>query len=145
MLFLKHFSPFLPRKATSLPSSSSNEMRGLATNHAIYAQMSARVGSVTDNRLGGWYSYRASKAALNQVTRTFDNYLQTQSGEKAMSVTLHPGTVKTKLSEDFWSNVRKDKLFEPEFAAERLFEVVRNLGIEARGKCWDWQGLEIPP
>ena len=143
MIFLKHFSPFLPRKSISLPSS--DELQNLPSSHATYAHLSARVGSITDNRLGGWYSYRASKAALNQVTKTFDNYLQAMSGDKAMSITLHPGTVKTDLSKDFWANVREEKLFEPSFAAERLHEVIKNLSIQARGKCWDWQGHEVPP
>ena len=62
-----------------------------------------------------------------------------------MSITLHPGTVKTDLSKDFWANVREEKLFEPSFAAKRLYEVVRDLPLQGRGKCWDWQGQEVPP
>lgn len=107
--------------------------------------MSARVGSISDNNLGGWYSYRASKAALNQVTKTLDNYLKTSAGEQAISVALHPGTVKTGLSKEFWSNVKDEKLFSPEFAAEKLIGVVNGLAIKDRGKIWDWKGEEIPP
>ncbi|TKA63838.1 hypothetical protein B0A55_10838, partial [Friedmanniomyces simplex] len=122
MMLLKHFSPFLPRKSTSLPDPNSTQLRGVPQEHATWATMSARVGSITDNRLGGWYSYRASKAAVNQVMRTFDNHLRTSAGEKAVAVSLHPGTVKTGLSEEFWGNVKEEKLFSAEFAAEKLVE-----------------------
>lgn len=107
--------------------------------------MSARVGSITDNRLGGWYSYRASKAALNQATRTFDIHLRAAAGDKAVAIALHPGTVKTGLSKAFWGNVKEEKLFEPEWAAERLVEAVEGLRVEQRGRCWDWKGEEVPP
>lgn len=107
--------------------------------------MSARVGSITDNSAGGWYSYRASKAAVNQLAKSLDIYLQHSVGDKAMCVALHPGTVKTGLSQDFWASTPAEKLFSPSFAAERLCEVVKGLGPEDRGKCWDWEGKEIPP
>jgi NAD(P)-dependent dehydrogenase (short-subunit alcohol dehydrogenase family) len=107
--------------------------------------MSARVGSITDNRLGGWYSYRASKAGVNQLVKTFDNHLRTASGENAMAVALHPGTVKTDLSKDFWGNVKKEKLFEREWVAEQLIDVINRVGVDGRGKCWDWDGKEVPP
>lgn len=107
--------------------------------------MSARVGSISDNSLGGWYSYRASKAGVNQLAKSLDIYLRNSAGEKAVAVSLHPGTVKTGLSEEFWKSTRPEKLFSAEFAAERLCEVVKNVGTEGRGKCWDWEGKEIPP
>ncbi|PPJ53368.1 hypothetical protein CBER1_00957 [Cercospora berteroae] len=139
MLLLKHLSPFLPKKATKLERAD-----GLPKT-AVWANMSARVGSITDNRLGGWYSYRSSKAAVNQLTKSFDNYLQPSAGENAMSISLHPGTVKTNLSKEFWDNVKEDKLFSPEFAAEKLLEVVNSRSLDDRGKCWDWAGKEVPP
>ncbi|KAL8755221.1 MAG: hypothetical protein Q9184_004865 [Pyrenodesmia sp. 2 TL-2023] len=142
LLLVKHLHPFLPRKSTtlaSLPSSSPLPAQ------AVMALMSARVGSISDNSLGGWYTYRASKAAVNQIVKTFDIHLKQSAGEKAIAVGLHPGTVKTGLSKDFWGNVRGEKLFSGEFAAERLSEVVRNVGTEGRGRCWDWGGKEIPP
>jgi NAD(P)-dependent dehydrogenase (short-subunit alcohol dehydrogenase family) len=108
MLMLKHFSPFLPRKSAH-PNENEDEMKGLPSV-ATTAIMSARVGSISDNRLGGWYSYRASKAGVNQLVKTFDNHLRTASGDNAMAVALHPGTVKTDLSKDFWGNVKKEKL-----------------------------------
>jgi NAD(P)-dependent dehydrogenase (short-subunit alcohol dehydrogenase family) len=143
MLMLKHFSPFLPRKSAS-PNENEDEMKGLPSV-ATTAVMSARVGSITDNRLGGWYSYRASKAGVNQLVKTFDNHLRTASGENAMAVALHPGTVKTDLSKDFWGNVKKEKLFEREWVAEQLISVINQVGVEGRGKCWDWDGKEVPP
>lgn len=139
MLLLKHFSPFLPRKATKI-----EELEGLPKT-AVWANMSARVGSITDNKLGGWYSYRASKAAVNQLTKSFDNFLQPSAGNNAMSISLHPGTVKTGLSKEFWNNVKEEKLFSTEFAAEKLMEVINSRQMDDRGKCWDWKGEEVPP
>lgn len=112
--------------------------------------MSARVGSISDNALGGWYSYRASKAAVNQVVKTFDNYLKVSAGDKAMAIGMHPGTVKTGLSKEFWASTKKEKLFEPEWVAERLVDIAcgkgdRGVDIKGRGKCWDWDGKVVPP
>jgi NAD(P)-dependent dehydrogenase (short-subunit alcohol dehydrogenase family) len=139
MLMLKHFAPFLPQK-----SAEANRSKGLQSASKI-AIMSARVGSISDNRLGGWYSYRASKAGVNQIVKTFDIHLRTASGENALCVGLHPGTVKTGLSKEFWGNVKKEKLFDSDWAAERLVDVVKHVGVEGRGKCWDWDGKEVPP
>ncbi|CAN9151242.1 unnamed protein product [Alternaria alternata] len=143
MLMLKHFSSFLPRKSAVIDKEQ-EDMTGLP-DVATMAIMSARVGSIGDNRLGGWYSYRASKAGVNQVVKTFDNHLRTASGDNAMAIALHPGTVKTGLSKDFWSNVKKEKLFERDWVAERLIDVIRQVAPEGRGKCWDWDGKEVPP
>ncbi|EON68770.1 hypothetical protein W97_08028 [Coniosporium apollinis CBS 100218] len=144
LLMLKHFSPFLPKKNASF-AEEDDAMKGLP-KQAIMGLMSARVGSITDNTLGGWYSYRASKAAVNQITKTFDNFLRSTAGDAAMAVALHPGTVKTELSREFWGNVREEKLFEAEWVAERLVERLRRvLGVGERGRCWDWKGEEIPP
>lgn len=139
LLLIKHFSPFLPKRSTSVPDSANLPAA------AVFALMSARVGSVTDNSAGGWYSYRASKAAVNQLAKSLDIYLRQAAGDKAMCVALHPGTVKTGLSQDFWASTPAEKLFSPAFAAERLCEVVKGLGQEGRGRCWDWEGKEIPP
>lgn len=139
MMLLKHFSPFLPRKATTL-----SELDNLPSR-AVWANMSARVGSITDNGLGGWYSYRASKAAVNQVTKTFDNHLKTSASDKAMAISLHPGTVKTDFSREFWGNVKEEKLFSPQFSAEKLMEVINGREVGDRGKFFDWKGEEVPP
>ena len=139
MMLVKYLAPLLPRKAQKLEG-----IEGLPPQ-AVLGLMSARVGSIGDNKLGGWYSYRSSKAAVNQLARSVDIYLRMQSKGNAMCVSLHPGTVKTGLSKEFWHSTPKEKLFSPEFAAESLIEVVNGLGEEDRGKCWDWQGKEIPP
>jgi len=140
MMLLKHFSPFLPSKRMDLTASAT----GLPPQ-AVFAIMSARVGSISENRLGGWYSYRASKAAVNQIVKSLNIYLKISTGGKAIAVGLHPGTVKTDLSRDFWQSTPKEKLFEPKYAAERLVDVVKGLREESGGKCWDWKGEEIPP
>ncbi|EED84696.1 predicted protein [Postia placenta Mad-698-R] len=135
LLLIKHFSPFLPGAQAALTQ---------AAPLAKWVHISARVGSISDNNQGGWYSYRASKAALNQVVRTFDLHLK-QKKLPVVCVGVHPGTVRTDLSRDFWAGVPKEKLFEPEYAAERLVEVVDNLKAGDRGKVWDWAGKEVPP
>lgn len=138
---MKHFSSFLPGKKIPLDSETDIDL----PQQAVYASMSARVGSTTDNSLGGWYSYRASKAGVNSLTKTFDLWIKNTSGEKAMAIALHPGTVKTGLSKEFWGGVPKEKLFTPEFAAENLVKVAKTVGLEGRGRCWDWKGEEILP
>lgn len=133
LLLIKHFACFLPpaRPRYDIPELSK------------WVHVSARVGSISDNRLGGWYSYRASKAALNQVVKTFDLQLKMKKSQ-AICVGVHPGTVKTGLSKEFWKGV-KGKLFEPEEAAENLADVVKNLTEEQRGRIWDWKGEEVKP
>lgn len=93
LMIMKYFSPFLPTN-----SSFTRSERPLAK----WAHVSARVGSIGDNKTGGWYSYRSSKAALNQAMHTFDLYLK-QKKIPAMCVGLHPGTMKTELSKKFWA------------------------------------------
>lgn len=151
LLLIKHFHGLLPAKRTNLSPEEEEEAelyKGLDPSHATWAAMSARVGSISDNSLGGWYSYRASKAALNQVIKTFDNHLKTSAGEKSVALGLHPGTVKTGLSKEFWGGVKKDKLFEPEWVAERLVGLCTagdGIGVGGRGQCWDWDGKVVPP
>ena len=137
LLLIKHFSRFLPPPSRT---NNSNEDAPLAK----WVHVTARVGSVSDNRLGGWYSYRASKAALNQVVRTFDIQLAAKK-VPAICVGVHPGTVKTDLSKAFWGSVEDGKLFEPEYAAQCLADVVGKLTKEQRGRVWDWKGDEVKP
>lgn len=139
LLLTKHFSNLLPRRSTTL-----ERIPNLPAS-AVLALMSARVGSMTDNKLGGWYSYRASKAAVNSIAKSADIYLGQRCGGNAMCLSLHPGTVRTGLSEEFWASTQPGKLFTPEFAAEKLIQVVKDVGLDGRGKCWDWEGKEIPP
>jgi NAD(P)-dependent dehydrogenase (short-subunit alcohol dehydrogenase family) len=126
-LVLKHVLPLLRRD-----------------RRAVFAALSARVGSITDNRLGGWYGYRATKAALNQLIRTAAIEAR-RTNERAIIVGLHPGTVDTPLSRPFQANVPVGQLFEPDRAALQLLDVIEGLGVKDSGKIFDWQGAEIAP
>ncbi|VUC33202.1 unnamed protein product [Clonostachys rosea] len=141
LLLIKHFSEFLPKRATQIREEEDTTL----PRHAVWLSMSARVGSVTDNRLGGWYSYRASKTAVIGLTKTFDNFLQARSGDKAVAVAYHPGTVRTDFSREYWDGVEDGKLFSPEYAAERMADVLSGLELGQRGRCWDWKDDEVPP
>lgn len=107
-----------------------------------FAALSARVGSISDNRLGGWYGYRASKAALNQFIRTAAVELA-RTRPQAVCVTLHPGTVDTGMSRPFQRGVPAEQLFTPVFAAERLLAVLSALTPADSGLCFDWSGERI--
>lgn len=141
LLLAKYFAEFLPRKATDIDF---DKVEGVA-RHATWVNMSARVGSIGDNKLGGWFSYRASKAAVNSVTKSLDIMLKARSGDKALAMAYHPGTVRTGLSREFWGRVPEKQLFSPEYAVERMVDVVNGLDVGQRGRCWDWKGEEIPP
>jgi NAD(P)-dependent dehydrogenase (short-subunit alcohol dehydrogenase family) len=110
---------------------------------AVFASLSARVGSIGDNRLGGWYSYRASKAAQNMFTRG----LAIECGRRAKRViclALHPGTTDTGLSEPFQGRVPEGKLFSPDFAAGKLLECIDGAGPADSGGFFAWDGAPIP-
>jgi len=107
------------------------------------AMLSARVGSISDNRLGGWYSYRASKAALNQLLHTASIELKRLNPQSCV-LSLHPGTTDTELSRPFQANVAEDKLFTPEYAARCLLQQVACHGPEQSGSFWAWDGQPIP-
>lgn len=125
-LVAKHMLPLLPKGGKS-----------------IFAAISARVGSIEDNRLGGWYGYRASKAALNQLMRTLSVELRRQKPE-AICVALHPGTVDTALSQPFQGGVESGKLFTPAYAAEQLLAVLDGLSPSDSGGFFAWDGQRIP-
>ncbi|MCG9916705.1 MAG: SDR family NAD(P)-dependent oxidoreductase [Phenylobacterium sp.] len=122
----KHFLPRLPRDRP-----------------CVFAALSARVGSIGDNHLGGWYGYRASKAALNQLIHTLAIELARQRPQ-AICVALHPGTVDTGLSAPFQAGVSGEALFTPEFAAERLLEVLAGLTAGDSGGFFAWDGQPVP-
>ena len=126
-LVAKHVLPRLPR-----------------TGKAVFAALSARVGSIADNRLGGWYGYRASKAALNQLIRTLSIELARQRPD-AVCVALHPGTVDSDLSRPFQSGVDPDQLFTATSAAEYLLAVIDALDATRSGELVAWDGRTIPP
>ena len=111
---------------------------------SIFAFLSARVGSISDNKLGGWYSYRASKTALNQIIKNFSIEVR-RSNPNAIFIGLQPGTVKSFLSKPFEKNVRPENLFTPEYSATKMLEVIDNLSLEDTGKVYAWDGEEIQP
>lgn len=113
-------------------------------NRSIFAVLSARVGSISDNRLGGWYSYRASKAALNMIIKNLAIEIGRRN-RQAIIVGLHPGTVDSNLSKPFQGNVPDENLFTPDFSAKKLLEVLENLTTESSGKCFAWDGKEVKP
>lgn len=110
----------------------------------IFAALSARVGSISDNQLGGWYAYRSSKAALNMIIKNAAIEIGRRN-KQAVIVGLHPGTVDSVLSEPFQGNVPKNKLFTPEFSVTQLLKVLENLTAEHSGKCFAWDGSEVEP
>lgn len=109
---------------------------------AVFAALSARVGSIGDNRLGGWHSYRASKAALNMILKTLAVELA-RTHPDLICVGLHPGTVDTALSEPFQKGVAPDKLFTPDHSATRLLAVIEGLAQADTGFVFDWKGERI--
>ena len=125
-LVAKHFLPLLAGEGKS-----------------VFAAISARVGSIEDNRLGGWYAYRASKAALNMLIRSLAIELARRN-PAAICVGLHPGTVDTRLSAPFQRNVPDDQIVPPEQSARNLLEVIDGLGSEDSGNLFAWDGERIP-
>ena len=125
-LVLRHFVPLLAR-----------------SGRVEVAFLSARVGSIADNRLGGWYGYRASKAALNQLVRTAAIEVA-RSRPEAVLAALHPGTVDTAMSRPFQANVPAEQLFTPAYSAACLAEVLGNLSPADSGGFFDWKGEVIP-
>jgi NAD(P)-dependent dehydrogenase (short-subunit alcohol dehydrogenase family) len=107
----------------------------------VLAALSARVGSISDNRLGGWHSYRASKAALNQLIRTMA-IEQARRNPEQILLTLHPGTVDSGLSKPFQKGVKT--LFTPEESARHLLAVIDGATPAQSGQLIDWQGAVIP-
>lgn len=125
-LVAKHFLPIMPR-----------------SGRAVFAALSARVGSISDNRMGGWHAYRASKTALNMLIR---NYAieQNRRNPDFIALSLHPGTVDTALSKPFQSGVPDQQLFTAEQSAAYLLDVIDRASPDDSGKAFDWAGKEIP-
>ncbi|MCJ2371153.1 SDR family NAD(P)-dependent oxidoreductase [Pseudomonas sp. RGM 3321] len=124
ILLLKHLLPLLRKQPST------------------FAALSARVGSIGDNRLGGWYSYRASKAALNQLLHTASIELKRLNPASTV-LAIHPGTTDTELSQPFQANVPEGQLFEPAFSADRIIEVIGAHGPAESGTFWAWDDKPI--
>ncbi|MGP5231542.1 SDR family oxidoreductase [Psychrobacter celer] len=131
LLIAKHIKPLLAKSKRS------------ADKPAIFATISARVGSISDNRLGGWYSYRMSKAALNMGMKNLSIEWR-RSLKDVCVVVMQPGTVDTQLSSPFQGNVADEKLFSPAYSAERLLEVLDSMSAAQSGSFVDWAGESIP-
>jgi NAD(P)-dependent dehydrogenase (short-subunit alcohol dehydrogenase family) len=123
-LIMKHFLPLFP-----------------VSGKALFATLSAKVGSIGDNRLGGWHSYRASKAALNQLVRTAAVELKRRHPE-AVCAALHPGTVNTRLSAPFAKAGLAVK--DPDQSADALLRVIDRLTADQSGGFFDCAGAELP-
>lgn len=124
-LVAKHMLPLFPRQG-----------------RRIFAALSARVGSIGDNRVGGWHSYRASKAALNMLIRNFATELR-RTRPDALAVGLHPGTVDTALSKPFQANLPQGQLFTPQRSADALLDVLHGLGPDDSGHVFAWDGQRL--
>ena len=114
-----------------------------ADKPAIFATISARVGSISDNQLGGWYSYRMSKAALNMGMKNL-SIEWGRSLQDVCIVVMQPGTVNTQLSAPFQGNVTDGQLFSPAYSAECLLEVLSGMTAAQSGSFVDWAGESIP-
>ncbi len=127
VLVAKHFLPRL-RKDTK----------------SVFAALSARVGSIGDNRLGGWLSYRSSKAALNMALKTLAiEHRRTHPASAVIG--LHPGTVDTELSSPFQRGVPDGKLFTPDYSAECLLGVIDEATPADSGRVFAWDGEVVEP
>ena len=123
----KHFLPLMPK-----------------AGRTVFAALSARVGSISDNRMGGWHGYRAAKAALNQLIRTVA-IEERRRNSSSIVVALHPGTVDTALSKPFQGNVAPGRLFDAGRAAVQLLDVLDGLRPPDSGKLFAWDGAEVAP
>ena len=110
------------------------------TKFSVFVNLSARVGSITDNRLGGWISYRSSKAALNQIIKTSSIEINRRN-KNAICVGLHPGTVKTRFTEKFQNTT---ETISAEESVEMMMKVVENLSVDDNGYCFAYDGKVIP-
>lgn len=113
------------------------------TEKSVFAALSARVGSISDNHLGGWYAYRASKAALNMIIKNFAIEIN-RTNKKAIILGLHPGTVASNLSEPFQAHVKKDHLFTPQYAVSQLLQLIYDSDNSYSGKLFAYDNTEIP-
>jgi len=139
LVMAKYFAPLLQRGGGGFglqPPEKAKQHSGIIVN------ITAKVGSIGDNGLGGWYSYRMSKAALNMATRNLSIELA-RGRPKVVCVSLHPGTVNTDLSRPYHRNVPKDKLFSTEHSVNLLMGIIDTLNIDKTGKAYNWDGTEL--
>mgnify|MGYP005839110275 CR=1 FL=1 len=116
-------------------------MPKLEASKAVF--LSAKIAGISDNRLGGWYGYRASKAALNMLIKTASLELA-RSHRRLCLVALHPGTTDSPLSAPFTASLPPERLFSPDNTADRLWRVIESLGPEDTGRFLHWDGSDLP-
>ncbi|WP_108817509.1 SDR family NAD(P)-dependent oxidoreductase [Pseudovibrio sp. Alg231-02] len=126
-MIMKYFLPLLPKH-----------------KRAVFAAISARVGSISDNYLGGWYSYRASKAALNMLIRCAAIEMQ-RTHQSSVIIGVHPGTVDSSLSKPFQRGIQESQLMQPKQSAAMLLELISKVDQSQTGKCLAYDGTEIAP
>lgn len=126
LMLLQWMKPYLPTKQP-----------------CFWIQLSAKVGSISDNQLGGWYSYRASKAALNMLLKTAAIELA-RSHKQVTIAAIHPGTTDSPLSKPFQGRLSADKLYTPALSAERIAAVIDRLEPTVSGALWHWDGTRLP-
>jgi len=145
LLLAQAMVPLMRRVSSPLKNTASSSASSLANPNVSYpciiVSVSARVGSIADNNLGGWISYRCSKAALNQATRTMAHEVKRNG---ILVATFHPGTTDTDLSKPFQGNVADGKLFPVEFTVDRLLAVSECMDITHTGGFYDWAGKALP-
>ncbi len=125
-MVLKAFVPILDRKATG-----------------VLAFLSAQIGSIEDNRLGGWYGYRASKAALNMLIKTTSIEMKRTHKQYSL-IAMHPGTTDSPLSEPFQARISAERLYSPQLTAERLLKIIDQVTPEETGQLYHWDGSVLP-
>ncbi|XP_013785090.1 uncharacterized protein LOC106469171 isoform X1 [Limulus polyphemus] len=140
LLVAKHFGQFLQNGNGGFGAKSESEK---LKHSGVLVNMSAKVGSIGDNSLGGWYSYRLSKAALNMVTKNLSIELG-RGRKKVICVSLHPGSVDTDLSRPYLKSIPTERLFSPEYSVSCLMNVIDNLNVHDTGKFFSWDGSELP-
>lgn len=126
ILCAKHFTPYMNKESS------------------IFAALTARVGSISDNKLGGWYSYRASKSALNMLIKTCAIEIQ-RTLKNTPIIAIHPGTVSSKLSEPFNQHLDPSHVFDPQTSAQHVWDIIRKTQPSDTGKVFAWGGSEINP
>ncbi|WWC87783.1 uncharacterized protein L201_002675 [Kwoniella dendrophila CBS 6074] len=158
LLTYKHFVPLIPskknfEKLSSEWSSSGDPAKGLVhSRNSLCLSMSARVGSISDNERGGWYSYRASKAATNQITRTLEHELINKNSS-ALAIGYHPGTVITSFTKPVIGENAKPDPSNGRFDLKQAIDKMTNVMSKAKrhddanekwgGRCFDWKGERI--
>jgi len=139
LIMAKHLGPLLQKGGGLIGTQSAKAKNA---HCGVLAHISARVGSISDNRLGGWYSYRMSKAALNMANKNLS--IEFSRGKsKVVCILLHPGTTDTDLSRPYQKGVPKDKLFSTKYSVDHMMQVVDNVSFEDSGRFIAWDGTDI--